>query len=320
MPPFVETILYIFLLIGFGYGAAAIGLLRETTGDGLSDFVYVIGLPMLLFRTMVFSDFGNEIPWGLWIAYFSAVAVTWTVSHGTVRMVFGRDRRAGVVAGVTGAFSNLVILGAPFVLGIYGENGLALMSLIIAIHLPTMMAASIVLFEWAVRADGVETAPVGIARLVRGFFAQLFRNPLIIGIFCGLAVRFSGLPVPSLAERLINALAGVAAPLALFSMGVGLRRFGVAGQVGAGVALAALKLMLMPTVALAMALLLGLPPFTAKIVVACAALPAGVNAWLIATRFNTGQRLASTATTIGTASAFATTAFWLAVAHAVFGP
>ena len=80
-----------------------------------------------------------------------------------------------------------------------------------------------------------------------------------------------------------------------------------------------LKLFLMPAVALGMAWLLGLPPLPAKVAVAAAALPSGVNSYLIAMQFGTGQALASNQMTIATACAVVSTAFWLAVAQAVFG-
>ncbi len=223
------------------------------------------------------------------------------------------------MAGVTGAFSNLLLLGIPFVLGVYGADGLAVLSVQLSVHLAVMMAASIILFEWAVRADGLVSDPVGIGRLVSRFFRQLLQNPLIIGIACGLALRLSGLPLPAVGLRLVDALASVAVPLALISVGMGFVRFGVSGQIMPAILLAGVKLLVMPAVALVMALLLDLPPLTAKIVVASASLPAGINSWLIASRFNTGFRLASTAMTLGTAAAAVTTLFWLALAEAVFG-
>ena len=80
-----------------------------------------------------------------------------------------------------------------------------------------------------------------------------------------------------------------------------------------------LKLMLMPAVALAMALLLDLPPLAAKVAVVAAALPSGVNSYLIAARFGTGQALASNQMTIATACAVVTTAFWVSVVQSVYG-
>jgi predicted permease len=75
----------------------------------------------------------------------------------------------------------------------------------------------------------------------------------------------------------------------------------------------------MPASALGAALLLGLPPMTAKVAVAAASLPAGVNSYLLAVQFGTGQGLASSQMTLATACAAFTTAFWLTVAEAVFG-
>lgn len=318
MPPFVETILFVFLLIVLGYAAVAVGVLKAEVGDGISAFVFTIAVPLLLFRTLMGADFGGAAPWGLWLTYFSAVAVTWAAGHLVIRRVFGRDARAGVVAGVAAAFSNLVLVGLPLVAGVFGHDGLTILSLIISVHLVVMMAVSMVLFEWALRRDGIVSGRVGLARLVLSFAGQLVRNPLIIGILCGLAGRFAGVPMPSLASRLVDSLADVAGPLALFAMGMSLRRFGVAGHIVPSLALGSLKLGLMPLVALVMAKLVGLPPVSAQVAVVAASLPAGVNSWLIANRFNTGQRLASTAMTLETAASVVTMLFWAYVAALVF--
>ena len=62
----------------------------------------------------------------------------------------------------------------------------------------------------------------------------------------------------------------------------------------------------------------GQPLATAQVVVVAAALPVGVNPYLIATRFGTGQELASNTMTVSTALAAFTTGFWLLVAQWVF--
>ncbi|MDP2120514.1 MAG: AEC family transporter [Hoeflea sp.] len=317
MPPFVETILVVFTLIAIGYGTAAVRLLRPATGEGLSDFVFTIAVPLLLFRTIATATFDHGAPWALWITYFTAVLVTWSSAHLIIRAGFGRDARSGVVAGVTAAFSNLVLLGIPFMSGLYGEPGLAVLSQLVSIHLPIMLGASIILFEWAVKRDNPAAQPKSAVTLVTGFLRQLVTNPLIIGIFAGLAVRLSGLALPGVVDRVIASLAGVAGPLALFAMGISLHGYGIRGQVRQALAMVSLKLLLMPAVALGMGLALGLPELPLKVAVAAAALPAGVNSWLIANRLGTGERLASTAMTLGTAMAAVTTGVWLLIVEAV---
>ncbi|AKH99809.1 putative permease [Hoeflea sp. IMCC20628] len=318
MPPFAETILVVFTLIAIGYGSAALRVLKPATGDGLSDFVFTIAVPLLLFRIIATASFDHGAPWALWAAYFTSVLVTWIFAHFIIRTGFGRDARSAVVAGVTAGFSNLVLLGIPFMTGVYGEEGLAILSQLVSVHMPVMMGASVILFEWALKRDGASTETKSVLTLVTGFLRQLFSNPLIIGIVGGFLVRLSGLDIPVVADRVIASLGSVAGPLALFAMGVSLQGYGIRGQVPQAVSLVVLKLMLMPAVALGMALLLGLPELQAKVVVAAASLPAGVNCWLIANRLGTGQRLASTSMTLGTAAAAATTGIWLMIAELVF--
>lgn len=319
MPAFTETIIVVFTLIALGYAASAIKLLKPATGDGMADFVFTVALPLLLFRTIAHSDFEHGLPFLVWTAYFAAVFVTWTAGHLLTRKFFGRDVRGGVVAGVTASFSNLVLIGLPFLSGIYGEPGLAVLSQIVSIHLPIMMAASILAFDYGMRRDGLLDRPSDMLALARRFCSQLLTNPLIIGILCGLLVRMTGLTVPRIADEVIVKLSAVAGPLALFSLGMSLHGYGIRGQIPASALLVALKLVFMPAVALVAAVLLGLPEIAAKVTVVAASLPAGANTWLIATRFGTGQRLASTSLTLGTACAAVTSGVWLAIAEAVIG-
>lgn len=316
MSPTIETIVFIFGLVGLGWAAGWTGLLRPQAGEALTDFAIVVAVPALLFRTMIEMDIAGSAPWAMWLAYFTAVPVAWLGGHLVATRGFGREAAAGVVAGVAASFSNLLLLGLPFMQGAFGRPGVEILSLLLAIHLPVMMAASIVMFEWARRGRGEAS---GLTKMLRDFLRNLFSNPLIIGILAGLAWRMSGLAMPAMGSRFVDAFAGIAGIVALFAMGLGLRRFGVSGNVKPALALAVLKLVVMPATAMLAALFIGLPPLTAKVVVAAAAMPAGVNPFLIASRFGTGQVLASNTMTVSTVLAVLTTGFWLAVAQSVFG-
>jgi malonate transporter and related proteins len=315
----IQTIIVVFGVIAIAYAAAHFKLLDERVGDGLSDFVFVIAAPLLLFRTMVTADFHGTAPWSLWTAYFIGVIVAWAASDLAIKLFFGRDNRAGVVAGVSGAFSNLVFLGMPLMLGVFGQNGFAILSLIVAVHMPVMMAASITLHELAMRRDGVFKGESHWIAVIGSFFNSLLRNPFVLGILAGWIWRLLGLRMPDAADALIETLSGVAGPVALFAMGMGLKKFGISGNIAAALLMSAVKLVLMPAVVLGAAWLIGLPPFTAKIAVVASALPAGVNSYLIATRFGTGQALASNSMVMATALSALTLTFWISVVTRIFG-
>lgn len=315
MSPLVETIAFVFGLVGLGYLFARTGLFSEAVGDALSEFAVGVAVPALIFRAMVTAEFAGGPPWALWIAYFAAIAASWTLGQIVATRGFGREPEAGVVAGVACSFSNLALLGVPFMLALHGRAGFELLALLLAVHLPVMMAVSMILFEWARRGEG----PFQPVRILRDFLVNLLTNPLILGILAGLAWRAGGLTMPSLGMRFVDALADVAGPVALIAMGLGLRKFGISGNVRPALALAAVKLLAMPAFALVAVWLVGLPPLAAKVAVAAASLPSGVNPYLIAVRFGTGQALASNTMTIATLAAVGSTAFWVAVAQRVFG-
>src|SRR5690606_15405234 len=119
-------------------------------------------------------------------------------------------------------------LGIPFIMGIFGQEGFELLSLILSIHLPVMMTASVLLLTTL---GGGTEAGAGLAVVIRNLAVMLLLNPLIVGILSGLLWRASGFAMPSLMERIVDALAGVAGPVALFAVGLGLSRFGVSGNI-----------------------------------------------------------------------------------------
>lgn len=315
MSSLVETILFVFSLVALGYLSGLTGYLKPEVGEGVSTFAVNVAMPLLLFRTMIGANFHGSAPWAFWGVYFAAVIVTWTAGHLITTRIFGRDSQAGVVGGVSSAFSNLVLLGIPFILGVFGQPGFEMLSLLVSVHLPTMIMASIILFE----IFGNKSGQIMPARIARTFVKKMATNPLIIAIIGGQIWRATGVPLPAIPARLIDALANTAGPIALFAMGLSLRRFGISGNVKPALVLSGAKLMLMPAVTLGLAWLIGLPPLTAKVAVAAAALPSGVNSYLIASQFGTGQALASNQMTIATALAAITTTFWVALAQMVFG-
>lgn len=318
MTDIANIVLSIFGLIGIGYGTARIGLLGEGVGKGLAEFVFTIAIPVLLFKTLASADFGVATPWSIWAAYYAGVAVTWTLSHITIRRVFKRDARAGLVAGLSGSFGNTVLIGIPLVQTAFGEAGMVLLLIIVAVHLPVMMLVSLILFERALRVDGVESGTIDRGAIWRRFVNNMVRNPIVIGILAGIAWRLADLPITGMPAMLIDSLSRVAGPVALFATGMGLARYGIARNVRQALAITVFKLVVMPAIVLAAGWAIGLAPLAIAIATLAAACPTGVNPFLIAGRFGTGEAIASNAIAISTAAGFVSVAVWLAVLQRLF--
>ncbi len=312
----LSIVVSIFGLVGIGYAAARTRLLPASVGDGLTDFVFTVPIPLLLFRTLAAADLGGLSPWRIWAAYFVPFVAVWALSHLMVRRVFGRDARAGVVAGGSAAFSNTILVGIPLVQAAFGDSGMLYLIVIVSIHLAILMLVSVVLNEWAAKADGAGTDETSRAEALRRVAVALATQPILIAIAAGLVWRAAELPVPGWSAGIIDPLARAAGPLALFATGMAMAGHGIARQIGPAAAIAALKLLVMPGLVFAAAHIAGLPSLGVAAVTLVAACPTGVNAFLIAGRLGTGQALASNTLLIATAGGVASVTLWLAVLKA----
>jgi malonate transporter and related proteins len=300
----------VFLLILIGFVVARTGLMREETGDALAEFVFKIALPTLIFRTLAEAHFEGASPFRLWIAYFGGVAITWTVGHLIAKHLFRRDEKIGVIAGMSSAFANNVFIGLPLVGRSVGDDGLVAISILLAIHLPLMMVAGTILMEHAsAKVDGGGRR--SIANVLKQVGANLSRNPLVIALTLGLAFNLSGLgALPVVLKSVVDQIAAVTAASALISLGMTLKKYPVHGNLSLATVMAVLKLLLLPAAVYGLAHLLGLSkPWTAAMVLT-SSVPTGINAWIIATRFRSGQSLAASVISITTIFGVVSVSFW----------
>ncbi|MEE9376341.1 MAG: AEC family transporter [Rhizobiaceae bacterium] len=316
MEAIVDIVLPVFCLIAIGYLVAKFKFLDEAAGDGLANYVIKVAVPVLLVRSIATAQYNDVNPWAFIAVYFIAVLVTWFGGTILLGLIFKRGYRTSVIAGVSAAFSNLVLLGIPIVERAYGAPGLQILFFLIAFHLPIMMSMSTVLMEHAVRADGVEERPLQLLTVGRSLFRNLAKNPIIIGIFIGIMWRFSGFGVGGLAGQVMDLLARTTGPLALFSLGMGLIKYGIKGNLLPAIGLVGLSLIVMPaTVLLVAQYLLPLPPLWLKVAVLLAACPTGMNAYLFATYFKIAEGLATNTIVLSLVGSVVTIPIWLSITN-----
>ena len=294
-------VLPVFGLIGIGYVARQTGFISERAGEGLSEFVFTLSLPCLIFRTLVRAEIPDVQPWGYWISYFVGVAVVWLLATVIGQRFFGIKGISAVVAGFSAGQANTVFVGVPMILKAYGDEGAVPLFLLIAVHLPVTMTLAMIL------AEGRQASPVIVLR-------RLFTHPIVVGILAGSACRPIAAYVPASAWQVMDLLASAAVPCALISMGIALRRYGLQTGWKLPTVISFLKLVLHPLIVLLLATrVFNMPPVWAGVAVLFASCPSGINAYLFAERYGEGVALASSAITLSTFLALGTTLVWLYV-------
>src|SRR5699024_11124025 len=130
-----------------------------------------------------------------------------------------------------------------------------------------------------------------------GVLRSIVANPTIIASSVGLLLVLAGVQIPPIALEPVRSLADMAIPAMLLAYGLSLY-----GSRPVAVASAS-KLLLMPVIALGVALLLGLRGTALYEVVVMAALPTAQNVYVAAARYRASENLARDTvliTTIGT--------------------
>ncbi len=309
----LSIVLPVFILIGIGYAAARFGLVTQTIGESLGQYVYLIAIPVLIFKTLAVVEIGEENPWRLWGAYFSGVAVSWTVAALIIRKGFGREARAGVVAGISAAFANTVMVGLPLISSVYGDDGLVPLLIIISVHLPILTIIISILMERAAAIDGVSVSPP-LSELVVTISRNLATNPIVIGILCALFWRFLSLPIEGIFQDVLNRIASTTLPVALLSLGMSMVPYGIRGNILPGLVLSLMKVMVMPAaVFLASRYVFQLTPLWTAVATVTAACPTGINAYIFANRYGTGHAMSANSITMTTVASVVTSGFWIAV-------
>lgn len=300
MSELVAIVLPVFGLIAIGYLAGTLHVLGEEAGRGLSEYVFSLGIPVLIFKTLIGATLPDSQPWGYWLSYFGGVAFVWALAMLLSRRWFGLDFTQSVIAGFSSGQSNTVLVGIPLLLKAYGEPGAVPLFLLIAVHLPVTMSAATLLVE------GISLKNLG------KLLPRLLLHPILLGLVIGLAFRFSGLGMPGAARTIIDNIAASALPCALIAMGLALRHYGGTANLNLTLLIGVLKLLIHPAAVFILAFkVFHVQEIWAGVAVLFAAAPTGINCYLFAARYKTGEALSSAAIAVTTAASVITTTFWL---------
>ena len=119
-------------------------------------------------------------------------------------------------------------------------------------------------------------------RSIGAIVMTVVRNPLIWACAIGLALNTAHIPLPKLWHEVADALGRSSLAIGLLVTGAGLHLEGMFRPSLAASVAVFLKLVLMPVIAVALALRFGLSDSNLAIVAACSAVPASSSAYVLA--------------------------------------
>lgn len=301
-----SLILPIFGIIIIGWAAAATGWLSDKVADGLSEYVFSLAVPALIVSTLTRADTAGDILPSYWIAYFGGTAVAWTICTLIARRVLQKSRREALLQGAASSQSNTIFVGVPLILQVYGDEGSVPLFMLLAVHLPVMMGVAMVLIE----SDSDSNPAARLLKLAK----VLGRNPILLSLVVGGAMRYAGIHLSGIPGGLVESLGASASTCALLSLGMAMTRYHVRAGLSGATVITAVKLLLHPLLVWLLAFhVLSMPPAFAGVATLFAAMPTGINAYLIAARYREGEAAISSAVVLTTFLSLGSLALWLYV-------
>ncbi len=303
MSTLLGTIVPVFGIILVGFLAARAKLVPEGGVKGLVHFVFNFAIPVLLFRSLAHVQLPEHVPWGFVVSFYGGSFTCFGLGMVLGRTVYHRELDEQVIFGMSAGYTNLVLLGIPILLAAEGPAATLPIFLLIAFHSPTLMPLSTGLIQWA------RGGEVSAGRQIRAALRNWVENPIIMGLLLGLVVNLAGLPIPKSVDRMTELLGSAAIPCALFATGGSLAGYPLNGDLGPALLLGAVKVVLHPLLVWTLAVpVLGLSGLWVKVAVGMAAMPTGVNTYIVAARYEAAPGLAartvllSTLLSVGTLS------------------
>ena len=311
--PVVASLTPVFLLIAVGYLAGRLNWIRDTAVGDLSNLVFLVLIPALLFRTMS-SVHIEQLDLTPVAAYFLAAiglilfSVAWR----------GFDRRSVVMA-LAGAFSNMVMIGITLVELAYGQAALVTLLTLVSVHALILLTLGAVVLELAVAREarsGGERAPHVLATAWSAFRGALI-HPIPLPILCGLLFAQTGWTLPAVVDKPLQLLGSAFGPLALVLVGVTLSRTPLQCHWRDALWICLSKNLVLPLLVGVSAWAMGITGLPFTVMVVAAGLPMGANVFLFAQRYQTAQALTTASMGLSTVLALLSLSAWMLVLSAL---
>lgn len=292
-----SLVLPVFAIIVTGWLAGEFGYLSRSLADALVHFAYNVAMPALLIVTIAQEPARNLLEWRFLLAFGGGSLICFALVFLAVRARGKHDLASSTIHGMAAAMTNTGFVALPILHAIYGQPAVLPAAVATVFVAAVMFPITVILLE---RRDA--RGPAQSAGLVK----QILLNPMVLSTLIGLVWAITGLPIPAAVAAYLHMIAAALTPCALFAIGLGLSVDGLRSNLGASLALAAVKLVVMPLIVYGLCVITGLNPLYTVAAVICAAVPTAKTVYVLAHEHKIEEKLVAATVSITTMLSVAT--------------
>ena len=302
---FLST-LPLFILILLGFLAVKLGRWQKTVTDSLTKFTFYIAFPIMLFQIMSHFSEQSEIDIKLLLVFFGGSFIVFAIGCLIASKIFKLNGSQSTLFAMGGIYTNTVFVGIPIIKMLLGDKAIPIVAIIVIFN---------ALILWTLATVSIEFVQMGklSGRSFIKALKNVSKNPIIIGIFTGIAVNYIGLPIPNFINQSTKMVSDMTAPLSLIVLGMGLAEYKIRDQFLITGSICILKLAILPIVTYIVGKLLGLPTLELQVVVLLSSVSIAINCYMMARQFEVLQGPIASSLLISTALSSVTTPLILSI-------
>lgn len=282
------------------------GYMKLSAAEGLMFFVQNIALPIMLFNAIANINLSVGLNYKLLLSFYSGSLLCFVIALAITFLYFKRSWEDSVVIGFTALFGNTVLLGLAIVGRAFDEVALTGSYLIVAFHAPFCFLVGITTME-LYKSGQKRDKPILVS-----VFSVIWKNAILMGMVLGFIFNILGLSLPSVLAVTVEMIASSAIPAALFALGGILSQYKPSGDLKIIGIICFLTLVFHPFIAWFLSSqVFNIQSALIQSVVITAAMPPGLNAFIFASMYRRGTRIAASSVLLGTIAAIITSSVYL---------
>lgn len=292
-----QTVIPIVILVAVGMFLKKINLLPEEFYSGADKFVFKVALPCMIFLEVAGATIDESAGYLGLMLYVAPMICVLCLVYSLISPFFIKDKRK-LGASVQSMFrSNAAILGSVLLSNVFPDEertkaALAAYAIVMPFVILAYNALSVVVLTVFMPVEeGEEKHKFGMKDMKR-ILIDTVKNPLIIGVVCGLPFMFAGITLPVIVTKTMGYLSNTVTALALISLGAGFSFKSLKGNLKLASAVTFIKIVFQPLLGVAIGYLLGFSGLELLVAFIVFGTPAAVSSYIMAKNMKSDYELA----------------------------
>ncbi|WP_336003881.1 AEC family transporter [Fusobacterium polymorphum] len=280
----LNVVLPIFFIMTLGFLLKKIKIVDEHSLNIMNKLVFRVFMSTLLFLNVYsIGDFSKlsidnlKLLAYAFIIIFIIVFLAWLIYMPKVKE---KKKLSVLIQGVYRG--NFVLFGLAIVDSIYGKEGLATVSLLTIVVIPTFNVLAVIILEYY---SGREISKLKLLK-------QVFKNPLIIATLTAIVFLVLKINIPKPVYKAIGDISKIATPLAFLVLGAGLKFGNILKNLKYLVSVNILRLIVNPLITIGVGKLIGFQGIELVALLSMSACPTAVASYTMAKEMNADGDLA----------------------------